>query len=315
MEKGEGIELAKKYGIQAYPTLLYLNSSGEVMYRTCGSAPVQGFTDNGKAALDPDKQLATAAKKFDGGKADGTTAFNYFFLLENGCQDLNQELTSYFLNQKQEDLLSPRNWKIIYRFVNDYTSKEFNFLEKNKDDYSRLFSNDSVQDKLNDVYESAIYSAIYKTDEAAFLILKNKIKESGNPNAEKITMSADMELFKKKHDWKNYTETSISFVNKYAMDNADQLNQISWDFYENVADKAMLENALKWIQRSVELEPQYENMDTHAAILYKLGQKEEAKKTAEKAIELAKKNGRSYSGTEELLKKIEKLNPSKINLK
>ena len=37
MEKGEGVELRKKYGVHAYPTLLFINSSGEVVYRLVGA--------------------------------------------------------------------------------------------------------------------------------------------------------------------------------------------------------------------------------------------------------------------------------------
>ena len=70
MEKGEGKDLAVKYGIRAYPTMLYLNSSGDVLHRTCGSTSVQHFVENGKDALDPAKQLATATKKFNNENTD-----------------------------------------------------------------------------------------------------------------------------------------------------------------------------------------------------------------------------------------------------
>ncbi|MEX1190952.1 MAG: DUF255 domain-containing protein [Brumimicrobium sp.] len=37
MEKGEGPELARKYQVRAYPTLLLINSSGEVVKRILGA--------------------------------------------------------------------------------------------------------------------------------------------------------------------------------------------------------------------------------------------------------------------------------------
>lgn len=36
MEKGEGVELAKKYGIKAYPTLLFLDEEGNIVEKTTG---------------------------------------------------------------------------------------------------------------------------------------------------------------------------------------------------------------------------------------------------------------------------------------
>src|ERR1043166_391494 len=37
MEKGEGVDIAAKYDVRAYPTMLYLNADGVQLHRTCGS--------------------------------------------------------------------------------------------------------------------------------------------------------------------------------------------------------------------------------------------------------------------------------------
>lgn len=50
MEKGEGRNFAKKYGVSAYPTLLYLNSDGEVVHKVRGAKRVEGFIKEGKKA-------------------------------------------------------------------------------------------------------------------------------------------------------------------------------------------------------------------------------------------------------------------------
>jgi predicted RNA polymerase sigma factor len=59
-----------------------------------------------------------------------------------------------------------------------------------------------------------------------------------------------------------------------------------------------------WAKHSVELKDMYFNNDTYANVLFKLGKKEEAKIAAEKAIELAKKEGADYQETQDLLDKI-----------
>jgi tetratricopeptide (TPR) repeat protein len=78
----------------------------------------------------------------------------------------------------------------------------------------------------------------------------------------------------------------------------------AWNFYEKINDKKMLEKALEWSRKTVELENKYAYLDTYAALLYKMGNKKEAQKYAELAIKKAKEEKEDASETEELLKKI-----------
>ena len=67
MEKDEGIELAKKWKVQAYPTLLYFDSKGEPIHRACGAeisaSGAKVFLNQGKDALNPEKQFIAKQKK------------------------------------------------------------------------------------------------------------------------------------------------------------------------------------------------------------------------------------------------------------
>lgn len=47
-EKGEGIELAKKYGVKGYPTFVFLNPDGSLAYQTSGYHNQEKFLELGK---------------------------------------------------------------------------------------------------------------------------------------------------------------------------------------------------------------------------------------------------------------------------
>lgn len=51
MEKGDGIELAKKYEVNAYPTLLLLDSAGNIVTYTKGYLSPEQLVDFGKYGL------------------------------------------------------------------------------------------------------------------------------------------------------------------------------------------------------------------------------------------------------------------------
>ncbi|CAN5254582.1 hypothetical protein BH09BAC1_BH09BAC1_09760 [soil metagenome] len=51
MEKGEGPEFAGKYQVQAYPTLIFVDYAGVVLYRQMGARDADGFIKLGEEAL------------------------------------------------------------------------------------------------------------------------------------------------------------------------------------------------------------------------------------------------------------------------
>ena len=67
MEKGEGLKIRKQYGVQAFPTLLFLNSNGEMMHLGLGSMPAEAFISLGNTALDDTKNLRSITVKMKAG--------------------------------------------------------------------------------------------------------------------------------------------------------------------------------------------------------------------------------------------------------
>ena len=272
MEKGEGIEFAKKYEVKLYPSYLYFNSSGELVHRSVGSKPVDKFIEDGNNALNPEMSLMAMNEKYDKGERNEEFLYKYAFALSNAYQSelkIAEVTNAYLDTQKDEDLTSGKNWGVINELVNDVNSHAFKYLEENKDKFTALYGEDNVNQKI---------------------------------------LGTKMNYFKFMKNWEEYAKVTAEYVNKYAMDNSQMLNSFAWDFYENINDKAMLKNAEKWAKISMKLDKNYYNTDTYASILYKLGKYEKALKYANEAVELAKKSGTNYKGTEELIKKIEESN-------
>lgn len=51
-EKGEGIDIAKAYTVTGYPTYLFIDGNGKLLYRSSGSMPADKFIAEGKVALE-----------------------------------------------------------------------------------------------------------------------------------------------------------------------------------------------------------------------------------------------------------------------
>ncbi|GAK77508.1 MAG: thioredoxin domain-containing protein [Nonlabens ulvanivorans] len=85
---------------------------------------------------------------------------------------------------------------------------------------------------------------------------------------------------------------------------SNALNSKAWHAYLEHSEIDVLLKSIKMVKRSIELDANYNNTDTYAALLYKTGRYDEAWKQAKAAILLAKEEDVSYSSTQELLLKI-----------
>lgn len=307
MENGEGIEIAKKYGIRAYPTLLYLDSDGAQMHRICGAGSVKSFIADGEDALSPNKQMASITKAFSASPPTTELAASYFLILDKACQKFDSELNSYFASLKESELTSRGNWAIIYQHVNDYYSKSFQLFEKNKDAYEKLYSSDSVESKLNNVYANGLWSALQKKEMTEYETIKAKLQKSKSKEAEKILLQTEITLFEQSQDWAKYASSVSNYISTFSVENPGELNSYAWAFYEKIDDKIMLEKAESWAKKAIELHEDWAFYDTYAALQFKQGKKSDARKNAQKAIELAKKTGADAKETEVLLEKINAL--------
>ncbi|CAM1339271.1 tetratricopeptide repeat protein [Tenacibaculum aestuarii] len=91
---------------------------------------------------------------------------------------------------------------------------------------------------------------------------------------------------------------------QFIWNSSDDLNSLAWSYYKNNNSPEKLEEAIKWIIRSIELNKNYYNLDTYAALLFKTGKHTEALKKAKEAIEKAKEDNKNYNSTTELINKI-----------
>ena len=70
MEKGEGPALQNKYGVTAYPTLLFLNGKGEISQKVVGGQEAAGLLGAGKTALGKLDNSKEFEKEYTAGNAN-----------------------------------------------------------------------------------------------------------------------------------------------------------------------------------------------------------------------------------------------------
>jgi thioredoxin-related protein len=98
-EKGEGVEIARKYAVSAYPTFLFVNSDGYLIYKHTGERDETGFIDlvqeAKKQEADPNN-LGKMEQTFDEGNRDSSFLRLYLNRLAEMQVNNGEVLDAYF---------------------------------------------------------------------------------------------------------------------------------------------------------------------------------------------------------------------------
>ena len=85
MEKGEGPELAKKFGILAYPTFVIVNPDGTIRHKLVGGGEGKQFIERVKESFDDNKALGALDAKYNSGNRDKAFLSQYAKAMVANC--------------------------------------------------------------------------------------------------------------------------------------------------------------------------------------------------------------------------------------
>lgn len=309
MEKGEGIELAKKWQIRAFPTLLYFDANGELMHQVCGALPAKPLVESGNTARNEKTRLRYYVDEYNNGNRSFEFVEMYLRELENACGDTKLILNGFLEGQQQDDLLNEGNWKLMKELLQDYNSKSFQFIEKNADKFANSYGKEEVDKKLMSIYNRYLMEAFYAQKPELVESRKKEILAKKTVAANQTIDLYNVRLLASKKDWMAYFKSVDKFITKYKVNDWELLNDFAWNVYEQVKTPKTLKKALGWADTSVETFKNFMNLDTQAHILEALGRVDEAIKVQTEAVKLATEA--NYPNTNEFETYLEQLKGKK----
>lgn len=302
MEKGEGPEFAKKYSVNAYPTLLFFNADGELVHKVLGASPAELLITQSEKALDPSQQIFSMKKKFESGDKNPEFLYSYLIALRDASEETAEVADLYLKTLKKEDWKTEANFDIISFTQFDIKSEIFKYVIANRAAFEKSVGKQKLESYIDNVFNYEINNVAEAQDATSYKDLKTDITQLlGDKAKSKIALLDWQYNMGKKEEFKF---TKIYF-DKYC-ENANQLNSIAWYYFENFSNKKELKAALNWVNRSISLNKNWYNLDTKANLLNKLGKKKDALATAEEALAVAIAAGEDPSETEKLIRDLKK---------
>ena len=302
MEKGDGPKLAREYNVRAYPTFLFVDGDGKIIHRSIGYHNSDQLLELGSAASNPMKQLASLDAMYAKGERNSDFLYKYALVKSETMDGSHEAIAEEYL-ATQSNWKSDKNLEFIYKLTDDATSKMFQYLAANKEVFIEKFGNRAISGKIQNLVQAALYAK-----DGDVLANAEKIFPAVYPErAEEMISSFKMLHYLGAGDDEMYAKSSIQHYKKFDAQAWDELNEVAWNFYENVEEKKYLKKGVKFAKKSIKMSNQYYNNDTLAALYYKLGKKGKALSAANKAIYLAKEEGEDDTETQKLLEKIKKM--------
>lgn len=298
MEKGEGIQLAQTWNIHAYPTLLFFNPKGEMIHRVAGYHRPDNFLALGETVAGSGKTLVDMEKRYQSGDNDPEFLMEYAFARYDAMDGSHAPAAKRYL-ATQQNWKEGKNMEFIFRFAEKLDDTMFLYMVHNKKDFDDFFGKTDILNKFEEVIEDVRFEGTPDWDK-----LRHTLTLTGLADTDRRWTWIKRHHYLESGQIPLYVESTIQYFKQYPTDDSDALNEAAWSFYEHVDDPKALKQALVWATQAVKLDDNYFNNDTLAALYAKTGKKAKAKKTAQKAIALAQKEGLDHSMTDELLKKL-----------
>jgi hypothetical protein len=296
MENGEGPEMNKTIKISSFPTFIFYNTNGEIVYRVEGELKQTAFIAEGKNALIPQRQLPFLKKRLEKDLSNSDNCFEYIRALKKGGMDASEVANRYFATQSDNQLLSETNWKIFTNGISDINSRVFQFVINHQKEFAEIASPQRVKRKLDYEVKALLNPLVEATDSVNYPSKRALAAQIHSFSTDSLIFNFDLKLYELTRNWKLYNETSVQAADKFACNNHSQLNEIASNLLKNCSDSNSLKTALKLAQRSLILDEEYDTYLLCARLFKKLNDKPKAFKMAEKAKNMASKFG--WEGTE-----------------
>ncbi len=164
MEKGEGPDFARKYGVRAYPTFVFVDGDGNMVFNRVGGSDATGFIQLGKTAVERFDKSPALAKKYEAGDHSPALVLDYIKALNSAGKPSLKIANEYLANEK--DTKSDLYYKIIYESAVSSDSKPFSLLISNSKPIAKLVGQEAYDKKMYNALINSVQKGIeYDTED------------------------------------------------------------------------------------------------------------------------------------------------------
>ncbi|MFC4687365.1 thioredoxin family protein [Epilithonimonas pallida] len=306
MEKGEGKELAMKYGVRSYPTFLFLNAEGEIVGKELGYIKSEEFLELGKKNNNPQLVNTNLKDEFLKGKLDPAGLLNFISLYASKDPVLAKQASEKYFSNKKDKSFSGEEVNALLNFTQSVDDANYKVFVANKAAITELLPENNY--KQFDNYLKLMKLVTSATNEKTKTIDDSKVLKDGEGLFPKDELIKSLNIYKLNYysaheNFPAYEKTALEYYKNPDEFNNNELLGAASTLAEKSTDRIALQTAARWAEKVVMSQESYDSTSILATLYDKLGKKEEAKMFAGMAANFAKEENKDATKMNEILNK------------
>jgi len=308
MEKGEGRDIAARYGVRSYPTYLFLNGDGELVSQNFGYMEAGLFVTMAQDVNSPNNKKGSLKERFAKGEKDPEFLINIMKL--NSSSDYafaKQASERYFENRKKTEEFTKDDVGLLLYFLKSTEDKNYKTFVERKADIIRFLPEETYKEfdnqiKLGKIVEQSIDPKSRKINDDYFM--KNAEPLVGKHEAEIKLNQTKLSYYEQNSDFQEYEKAALAYYKNPEAFEPNELLKAAWLFSEHIKTPSSLKKAVEWAEKSVMRSETSENTYILARLYFLTGNKETAKTYAEMSKNIAAQSQKDSTLADELLKQL-----------
>lgn len=308
MEKGEGREIAAKYGVRSYPTYLFLNGDGELVSQNFGYMEESMFLTMAQDVNSPNNKKGSLKERFAKGEKNPEFLINIMKL--NSSSDFNfakQASERYFENKKKTEEFSKDDVGLLLFFLKSTEDKNYKVFVDRKAEIIKFLPEETYKEfdnqiKLAKIVEQSIDQTNKRINDDLFMKIAEPLV--GKHDAEVKLNQTKLSYYEQNANFPEYEKAALAYYKNSETFEPNELLKAAWVFSEHVKTVSSLKKAAEWAEKSVMRGETSENTFILAKLYFLTGNKDMAKTYAEMSKNLANQAQKDSTLADELLKQI-----------
>lgn len=286
-------QMSDDYGIENFPTLIYILPDGTLIRKAEGYQEVQEFVDLSNECIVAGAKLSEAKKEFDKNPNDLVVISDYLSVVcKLGGISVDEAILDKYFASVRLNSSNAEQFYIIAASEKEFSSEKVQYVVSHIGDYYQLVGEDVLYEYVLDVYSENYQRAVYAEDEnilaECFSFLRDV--ESylfADTDLDEVITKQQMQYWEYIEDWNRYAQESIKLMKESETKDSEAFFEYIVNIFLNVEQREYLELADDITESMYDADRSFNTCFLYALTRIKCDDEIEAKKLLDKAYKLA----------------------------